>query len=936
MTDTQIIQFEFRFAGDDAFTSAMDKMAAAADQMAAKVNAAMAGIKPPSFGGGGAGGGKPHEEVNKLGEKLKDLSEKAAGYAKNIGTQFGEGGAKLGEVAEVAIGGIGRLSAALFTFHGAGATAAKEFSAVAEAAEDMGEKAARSGFTALASRLAVVTGGVLVGGGAAALGLAVYGTEQAEKYEKMRQSVRATYDEFRQLDAAGTELNLSFEQTASVVGTIQEGIRQGALATRQMAESWHLMTERVEYLRDRVQQMHVMQAEASHQEQDRAEQSARSIEAAERNVTRARQEYERHGRPMTKTEQADQAEQDRKQKLIDAEQALADARHKQDDEQRQAAERRQQQHIAEERALNMQARMEEQLKLQRRQGEEQMAPISRVFLQYAEQVKGIKNYEEALKDAAKAQEDLDKTPVGNKFASVLSMFDKMKESGISISRALNEAFGPEIAAKLEKIGKEGETGLHKLAEAARKTPEELGKMADAMGIRTKEANDRLFEMGEATKNVERRFAEMAVNAGDYVAKIIEKLHPLLELLYDIAKAISNIIRLFTSAIELLGKGLSAAHPEMTVTDQNKLQDWRRKHPNATPEEAQKFLETLPSYKKSGEESGAAKHQDALTLDNTVVTKENTAAIKENTAGVARAAEGARGGPPGSFGGRGTWEKQHTAAGDIYVYRPPSAQEEAEKQGFTRPGGVFWGQPLQLRNVPSVVHGPGGDEIVPGTGHFLGPHSEPESSGDFLVRQQKERHSELEQAGSKLAQTIEEIANKIASAGNFDKLGSAGEDAAASLDKIASSGDDAAQGLDRVASSGGGDVAAGAGGGLISGPGSGTSDSIHIRASAGEYVMRAAAVSHLGRSFMDRINAAPSYALGGLIDHMNSIELPRYAAGGMVHGPSGPAALHPVTINLPDGRSISGFHGEADAVAQLTRHAIMTQASSTGRKPSWVR
>jgi hypothetical protein len=924
MTDTQIIQFEFRFAGDDAFSSAMDKMAAAADQMAAKVNAAMAGIKPPSFGGS-----KPHEEIHALGEKLKDLSEKAAGYARNIGTSFGEGGAKLGEVAEAAIGGIGRLSAALFTFHGAGATAAREFSAVAEAAEGMGEKAARSGFVALASRLAVgggVLGGALVGGGAAALGLAGYGIEQAEKYEKMRQSVRATYDEFRQLDAAGAELNLSFEQTATVVGTIQEGIRQGALATRQMAESWHLMTERVEYLRDRVAQMHVMQAEASHQEQDRAEQSARSIEAAERNVIRARQEYERHGRPMTKMEQADQAEQDRKQKLIDAEQALADARHKQDDEQRQAAERRQQQHIAEERALNMQARMEEQLKLQRRQGEEQMAPISRVFLQYAEQVKGIKNYEDALKDAAKAQEDLDKTPVGNKFAAVLTMFDKMKERGIEISRALNEAFGPEIAAKLEKISKEGETGLHKLAEAARKTPEELGKMADAMGIRTKEANDRLYEMGEETKKLERRFLEMAVNGGAAVAQIIEKMRPLLELLLDIAKAISTVIELYTTFLKK-----TAGHPEMTVTDQNKLQDWRRKHPNATPEETEKFLETLPSYKKSAEDKEAQK-QAIVTNENTAATKENTAALKENTSGVARAAAEIqhtasgdisvyRGGsateskqrqaqlaewnsqnpnatpeqrqrfmdtlsPGGAGGGQGTWS---TSGGGVSIYRPPSAQEQAERQGWTRPGGVFWGQSLGLRTIPSVVHGPSGDEIVPSRG---GPVRGPDLGP----------HSELEQAGSKLAQTIEQIGDKIASVG--DKLG--------------------------------GDVATGAGGGLISGPGSGTSDSIHIRASAGEYVMRAAAVSHLGRSFMDRLNAAPGYALGGLIDHMNSIELPRYAAGGMVHGPSGSAALHPVTINLPDGRSISGFHGEADAVAQLTRHAIMTQAASTGRKPSWVR
>lgn len=61
------------------------------------------------------------------------------------------------------------------------------------------------------------------------------------------------------------------------------------------------------------------------------------------------------------------------------------------------------------------------------------------------------------------------------------------------------------------------------------------------------------------------------------------------------------------------------------------------------------------------------------------------------------------------------------------------------------------------------------------------------------------------------------------------------------------------------------------GGRISGPGTGTSDSILSRLSNGEYVMRAAAVSTYGT---------------GLLDQMNALQLPAFAAGGAI-GESGP-------------------------------------------------
>jgi tape measure domain-containing protein len=54
------------------------------------------------------------------------------------------------------------------------------------------------------------------------------------------------------------------------------------------------------------------------------------------------------------------------------------------------------------------------------------------------------------------------------------------------------------------------------------------------------------------------------------------------------------------------------------------------------------------------------------------------------------------------------------------------------------------------------------------------------------------------------------------------------------------------------------------GGLISGPGTGTSDSIFARLSNGEYVMRASAVSMFGTGLLDQMNAGqlPAFAMGG--------------------------------------------------------------------------
>ena len=64
------------------------------------------------------------------------------------------------------------------------------------------------------------------------------------------------------------------------------------------------------------------------------------------------------------------------------------------------------------------------------------------------------------------------------------------------------------------------------------------------------------------------------------------------------------------------------------------------------------------------------------------------------------------------------------------------------------------------------------------------------------------------------------------------------------------------------------------GGLVRGPGTGTSDSILARISNGEYIVRASAVRQLGTGFLDSINQGiiPQFQAGGLVGRAQDLSL----------------------------------------------------------------
>lgn len=119
-------------------------------------------------------------------------------------------------------------------------------------------------------------------------------------------------------------------------------------------------------------------------------------------------------------------------------------------------------------------------------------------------------------------------------------------------------------------------------------------------------------------------------------------------------------------------------------------------------------------------------------------------------------------------------------------------------------------------------------------------------------------------------------------------------------------------------------------GSVDGPGTGTSDSIVARLSAGEFVMKDAAVRNYGEGFMHAINdmrvPAPKYAMGGMIP---ASALPHFAAGGGVERPGSILNLH-----IGD-QSFNGLRAPDAVAAQLKKFAIGQQTTSTGRKPSWA-
>lgn len=131
----------------------------------------------------------------------------------------------------------------------------------------------------------------------------------------------------------------------------------------------------------------------------------------------------------------------------------------------------------------------------------------------------------------------------------------------------------------------------------------------------------------------------------------------------------------------------------------------------------------------------------------------------------------------------------------------------------------------------------------------------------------------------------------------------------------------------------------AAGGLLRGPGTGTSDSILARVSNGEYIVRAAAVRKLGLANLNAINQGRIPALrAAAMRVMESRRLPRFADGGLISGAVGSlprqtssasSATSILNLTLP---GVGTFETRADAaVADSLERALRTAALKHGRR-----
>lgn len=1011
----EVISFQFQFTGQDQFTSAMNQMASAADQMVAKVNAAFAQIKPPQLGGGGGAGG-----------------------GGGVGGGVGGVAAVQNQLATVAShvhqvkGGFDELAESVGRF-------TDRIKVSASSAGGL-----RESFSGILSQLGPA--GVI---GGAAVGLVGFATERAEQYEKMAQQIGVAYSEFSKLAEVGKNFGLTVSETSELFSSIHEGIHQAAISSTELLERWNLMQDRLALIQERQKDAVVQRQEAEHSAADQAAQNEHSIEQAARSTYEARlrldeayDEYQRHGKPRSRVEQSDYDEQQRLKKVQDAEHAFAEAQraeteaaHKAEDDRRKAEEQRQQRDRQERQQEVMGERFERQLRQSQIEAEERSSPIQRALLAEGRQM-GISDFGENLKRAQKILGELDVSPIEQQIKRVVEAINSIPD-GSEKMRLLTANFGPEAAAKLKPylddltkaLSPERMEGLkstfpsaeeiEKLAEQQRKLVQNFTDISNAVISAGAAFSDFDKSAGTVLDSVNKKAKEF----GEWFSKITgigafsEKVQgqaaegkSLMDRLLGVGDGKSDADKEKESSKKVLEQ--KAAEGNQAERTGKQVAKEGEEHATAAPkveklgqsaEKAQRALEKISE--KSPKETGA------LTRPRVEVVHPNDEVIGHDRYGREILASGHKrladwGGPGSNIlrnpyvdGQGGPIEPAFNVRPNPYVdaqgrpiNRPPSREpgwnvrpnpyvddqgnpiipprpspppapprsggatgdkccegfekltdavkkqtEATEKQTEatkkccalppkdSQPAPPVTGDQGPLMPLPrprpedvkpAPAPGPRPEDVKPV------PPPGPEWLRDLLRGLPEHRPGPEDYQRPPAIQKPMPDPRSFPDTGSlnngFETLGNAAEKLASAFERLSQS----------AASSG----AAAQHGGMISGPGSSTSDSIHIRASAGEYIMRASAVNRYGRGVMDAINNG--YADGGIIDRFATV--PRYAYGGEVR-PSSSSSLHPVTINLPGGAgSVSGFHATPAAVEALNRHAVLYQASSTGRRPSWDR
>ena len=466
---------------------------------------------------------------------------------------------------------------------------------------------------------------------------------------------------------------------------------------------------------------------------------------------------------------------------------------------------------------------------------------------------------------------------------------------------------------------------------------------------------------ESMKSLNDFFEQNAKTATDWAKTVGEKTKPVIKEITDgvigLTAALSGAnvtpgsgAEQWAKYFEPLKKGIQDAKAEITDLYNFIDREAKRRTPGGawalTPEAGLKALQDRyggPQPKVPDIIAAGADDPRKALADNTAATRENTAAISRDV-DIRRSTGG-----PGSIT---TTEKNarrveslkpgevmESATANVFGGRAkfiaaPASGTTADLSGVP---GAFSAAPISPADVPLPQPRPP-EAPEAGVGQQgQGPEQEIEQAGQQAAQGIENAGQSLEQslatslAPDQIVAPIQQSSQGIGEAAQqiADGLSSgAGQLAGAIAQLIAAF----AQGAGSSRGQEGGGFAEG---GIIDGPGTGTSDSIHIAASKGEGITTADATAHYGgKGFIDAINQKRlRFSLGGIIDGPIA-PVQRFAGGGVVESNQSSGG-RPFILNLPEGRVNVGTISESGE-RHLARIATDRAVRSGGNKPSHYR
>jgi len=335
-----------------------------------------------------------------------------------------------------------------------------------------------------------------------------------------------------------------------------------------------------------------------------------------------------------------------------------------------------------------------------------------------------------------------------------------------------------------------------------------------------------------------------------------------------------------------------------------------------------------------------------------VQKEASSTLKEILAALK---DGKQGKEQGQGQGQGRTVTDSSGRVLGYAGRSGIIGSDGVERINTIPGNGMVGNTPPINLIPGQVSGPGTERINtiptpnPNDTWLLNKRSEAEPDATDATNKLRQFSDTLAQATNTTENSVKAQEFQNDATLNSGSATSAAEESMSSLpaplDETAISAGASAEGLSEMAKQlkkmgmdpvfVGGDSpsVSAAGGGMIHGPGTTTSDSVLARLSRGEFVVKAAATKHWGSGFMHAINnmQTPRFSMGGFAGLM-SPRIPRFAGGGMVDGGTS-ESLGSVDLRTDHGNvTVMANRG---AVTQLQRMAVTKRITSTGRKPGFI-